>query len=502
MDERRSEKETKSPRDVSGRNQGFHNGDEMGQSPGRSHVVVVGQSPRQKVQIVRSTGTSRWEDQESDHTRRLGEIERGSESPNLAKPQNSDISGVEEEGGQKKWPTQNQGRRKDNIPKGDARRKGRKPLRDARGNQIEKESSHHESDRELKYGKATRNALISVDLKIGGEEGVSFGGEKTRNSFSLPIGGYGKFNFKMGREIKACRTPNSREGRSSASKSEEEGDDNSQEGRTVYPDTECLGKVDGTWPMLLCKSGRITPAQHEKEIIGSGSVSSMDRGSALGVGSVLEMGRAQGRALDSGRPNQTSLGPNPSFGASLQETGYCGPNCSKAVQRGDGLSQEMQLRSPLQQNHKRSSSDGMEGNVRHKWEGGENSEDQSQENECLNTHRYDDNLYEQSPSALISVFGRPLLPRDISGLGGFNGKEDLEPLRVVAADGREWGVKFSGVVIDEGEGLAITDQKTNEVQNESSEHWTYESWEKSCLAKFSDFLGFPIKGLKRRSRNY
>ena len=167
------------------------------------------------------------------------------------------------------------------------------------------------------------------------------------------------------------------------------------------------------------------------------------------------------------------------------------------MQRGDGLSQEMQLRSPLQQNHKRSSSNGMEGNVRHKWEGGENSEDQSQENECLNTHRYDDNLYEQSPSALISVFGRPLLPGDISGLGGFNGKEDLEPLRVVAADGRERGVKFSSVVIDEGEGLAITDQKTNEVQNESSEHWTYESWEKSCLAKFSDFLGFPIKGFEK-----
>ena len=157
----------------------------------------------------------------------------------------------------------------------------------------------------------------------------------------------------------------------------------------------------------------------------------------------------------------------------------------------------MQLWSPLQQNHKRSPSDGMEGKVRHKWEGGENSEDQSQENECLNNHRYDDNLYEKSPSSLISVFGRPLLPGDNSGLGGFNGKEDLEPLRVVAADGREWGVKFSGVVIEEGEGLAVTDQKTNEIQNESLEHWTYESWEKSCLAKFSDFLGFLIKGFEK-----
>ena len=174
-------------------------------------------------------------------------------------------------------------------------------------------------------------------MKIGGEKDVSSGGEKTRSSSSLPIGGYGEFNFEMGREIKACRTPNSREGRSSASKSEEEGDDNSQEGRTVYPGTERLGKVDETWSMLLSKSGRITLAQQEKKNIGLGSVSSMDRGSTLGVGSVLEMGRAQGRALDSGRPNQTSLSPNPCFGASLQETSYCGPNCSKAVQRGTGL---------------------------------------------------------------------------------------------------------------------------------------------------------------------
>ena len=387
--------------------------------------------------------------------------------------------GVEEEGGQKKC------------------RKGRKPSRDARGNQIEKEISHHKSNRELKNGKATSNALISVDLKIGGEKDVSSRGEKTQSSDPLPIGGYGEFNFEMGREIKACRTPSSREGRSLASKAAEEGDDNSQEGRTVYPGTVRLGKVDETWSMPQCKSGGITPTQQGKENIGLGSVNSMDRGSTSGVGSVFEMGRALGRTLDSDRPNQTSPGPNPCFGVSLQETDYCGPNYSKAVQRGTGLSQEMQLWSPLQQNHKCSPSDGMEGKVRHKWEGGENSEDQSQEKECLNNHRYDDNLYEKSPSSLISVFGRPLLPGDNSGLGGFSGKEDLEPLRVVAADGREWGVKFSGVVIDEGEGLTITDQKTNESHNESLEHWTYESWEKSCLAKLSDFLGFPIKGFEK-----
>ena len=504
--ERRREEGTNSPRDVLGCIQGFHHGDEVGQSPGRIHSVVVGQSPRQKMQVVRPINTSRLEKQKTDHAGRLREIDRGSANPNLAKPQNSDASGVEEKDGQKMRPTQNQGRGKENTSKGDVCRKGRMPTRDVRGDQIDKKvSSHHDLDRGLKYGKATRNALISVDSKSGGEEGDSFGGEegdsvggeKSWNSFSLPVGGYGRFNFETGREIKARRTPNSREGISSASKSEEEGDDISQEEGTVHPGVECLGKVDGTWPMVLSKERRIYPAQQEKEIIRSGQVRSTDRGSASGEGSVLEMGRVQDWELDSGRPNRTSLGPNPNIGSSLINVGYCGPNCSEAVQRGAGLTQEMQLRSPLQQIHKCSSSDGMEGNVRHRWEDGENREEHSQENDCLNTHRYDDNLYEQSLSALISVFGRPLLLGDISGLGGFNGEEDLEPLKVVAADGRECGVKFSGALIEEGEGLAVADRKSNEVQNESSELWTYESWEKSCLAKFSDFLGFPTKGFEK-----
>ena len=67
----------------------------------------------------------------------------------------------------------------------------------------------------------------------------------------------------------------------------------------------------------------------------------------------------------------------------------------------------------------------------------------------------------------------------------------------MAADGREWRVKFSGVVMNDGEGFPITEQKTNESHNDSLEQWTYESWEKSCLAKFSDFLGFPIKGFEK-----
>ena len=123
----------------------------------------------------------------------------------------------------------------------------------------------------------------------------------------------------------------------------------------------------------------------------------------------------------------------------------------------------------MQPNHKCSCSDGIDENVIHNWEAGENREDHSQENECLKIHKYDDNLYVQSTSALISVFGRPLLPGDISGLGGINGEEDLEPLRVVAVDGREWGVDFSGALTEEGEGLEADGHRTNGAQNEASE---------------------------------
>ena len=261
----------------------------------------MGQSPHHKGKVARSIETSRLEDQNTEYAGMLGEKARRTVSPNLAKPQ---TSGVEEEGGQKKRPTQNLGQRMYNTSKGGACRKVRRTSREARGSQIdEKESSLHDSEWELNYGKATRDALISVDSKIGGEEGDSSGGEKTLNPFSLPVGGYGRFNSRMGREIKACRIPNLREERSPASKSEDEGDDISQAGRTVYPEAECLGKVAGTWPMPLSKAWRILPTHQEKEDLGSGQVSFMDCGSASGEGPDPEVGRAQGRELGSGWPN-------------------------------------------------------------------------------------------------------------------------------------------------------------------------------------------------------
>ena len=60
---------------------------------------------------------------------------------------------------------------------------------------------------------------------------------------------------------------------------------------------------------------------------------------------------------------------------------------------------------------------------------------------------------------------------------------------------------FRGFNRRRSEGLVVADSRTNGEQNEASEPWTYESWEKSCLAKFSDFLGFPTKGFEKEITN-
>ena len=68
-------------------------------------------------------------------------------------------------------------------------------------------------------------------------------------------------------------------------------------------------------------------------------------------------------------------------------------------------------------------------------------------------NRYSDNPYVQATLIPFSVFGRPLLSGGFSGSGGSLVNKDLEPLKVVAADGREWGLQRPGATIDVGEEL-------------------------------------------------
>ena len=207
----------------------------MGQSPSGLQSDGLGQSPRHKLRAARPIDAPRQEDKKKDHAGLMGKRERGKACPNLAESQNFDTLGIEEEGDQRQRPIQDQGQRKDNTSKGGACRKGRRMSMEDRGSQIDnKESSPHDSDRGLKYVNAARDSLIAVDPKIdmipvdpkiGGDEGASSGGEKIQTLFSRPGGDFGRFSFEMGREIKACRDPNFREGKPLASKPEDDEDD-------------------------------------------------------------------------------------------------------------------------------------------------------------------------------------------------------------------------------------------------------------------------------------
>ena len=101
---------------------------------------------------------------------------------------------------------------------------------------------------------------------------------------------------------------------------------------------------------------------------------------------------------------------------------------------------------------------------------------------------------ENSPSTIFSVFGQPLFFEGSLGRGDFGGAVgDMEPLRVISKDGREWGE-----VLDE-EPIAI-DQETRDVglqyelDTVSPDGVGYESWEDNCLGKFSEFLGISTAG--------
>ena len=77
-----------------------------------------------------------------------------------------------------------------------------------------------------------------------------------------------------------------------------------------------------------------------------------------------------------------------------------------------------------------------------------------------------------------------------------NEVDDLEPLRMVVVDGREWGLESSGAFVAIEEGSVGEGQQGEESASVDSEVSGYEKWEDSCLIKFSEFLGFSIVGFE------
>ena len=465
---------------------GRHQWDVMGQSPSGSQGVRASQSPRQIIKANRPTVPSINENQKPEIEGMRVEKSRGTGSPKITKFHSSSTPGDVEEGVQNKRSTQNQGQINYNTSRDGANRKERRSWMEVGGRQSDKnDCAYPDSDWSQIYGMATRDVQIYEDSKSEEDDGNSYRGEKNRISFPFTVG---KLNSDVGRDVKAGRGTKGREESSPASQWEEAGVEISQAGEKGHSAAERLGQVVGMRTMVENKVKRLFSTQQEKEDFGPGQLSLIDGGAGEGNGANQEEKRAQGKELVLGRPNRLGPGPKPGMRSPFNVLGSCGNIEGKATEKEAERRQEIQLRSSLQQNHKCSCS-------------GDTVGVHSKEIECPNIHRYDDNISVQSTSAMISVFGRPLLQGEISGLGGINGEEDLEPLRVVAADGREWGADFSGVLFEEGEGLVVAGSRSSEEQNEASEPWTYERWENSCLAKFSDFLGFPTKGFEKEITN-
>ena len=97
-------------------------------------------------------------------------------------------------------------------------------------------------------------------------------------------------------------------------------------------------------------------------------------------------------------------------------------------------------------------------------------------------------------SPIFSVFGRPLLTGGSSGLGEFLENEtlgDMEPLRVVSVDGREWGIGIDSALMEEGK-----DSVKEKSAKNSPECLGYNNWEDSCLFKFSEYIGVKTMGFE------
>ena len=102
-------------------------------------------------------------------------------------------------------------------------------------------------------------------------------------------------------------------------------------------------------------------------------------------------------------------------------------------------------------------------------------------------------------SPLFSVFGRPFLSGGSSGSGDFcehDSLGDMEPLRVVSGDGREWGKGIANALMVDGQDPGGPGYLKGEPAIGQPECTGYNNWEDSCLFKFSEYLGVTTAGFE------
>ena len=117
----------------------------------------------------------------------------------------------------------------------------------------------------------------------------------------------------------------------------------------------------------------------------------------------------------------------------------------------------------------------------------------------VNGSRFETASSNDFSSSIFSVFGRPLLSGGSSGLGESLEHEDLgemEPLRVVLADGSEWEKGLAVVPMEGGQTAVGLGSLSEEPTVVNSGFKGYNTWEDSCLIKFSEFLGVTTVGFE------
>ena len=113
--------------------------------------------------------------------------------------------------------------------------------------------------------------------------------------------------------------------------------------------------------------------------------------------------------------------------------------------------------------------------------------------------RFDTLSSDDCSSSLFSIFGLPLLSGGSSGLGDLFEQEslgDMEPLRVVSSDGREWGKGIANALMEDVQELVGPGSSKGEAATVCAESTGYNNWEDSYLFKFSEYLGVTTVGFE------
>ena len=463
----------------------------------------VGQSPNciGKQEVWPSYSHSGFNDREDCRVKERGkgkEIIEGGELVCLGSCQRREDKAEEARAQQEKNPTLTLGQREHNdIGRGKCREEFGIP-NDTFGKQnAEKGRAFGTLDRESFSGKFPNHKnFITVGGGDDGGVGINTG-EKIERSLTA-ADGLGNAQTEVG--IKSLSCPHGIPWKK-AKKTvfEEEDDFDTRAARKARTGTKLLGQLEGTRMAGLC---RLQNQEMNQELVREeGYVCGSDSIDVLETAS----GRKQCRALgvDHLRLGQMGLSPSQFSGP-----GVDGPiqlvhmSFEEKDEGGDyGVKQNSVLRLTAPPEDRVSTSGESyiveERKKEVSKEDGVIRVDQPQEEDCVQSKRYTDKFYDQSPSSGFSVFGRPLLLGGCSGVGGVYGVKELEIMRNEGGEVEVRGKMAEGEIIAVGEDVEDEARSEEGGQIESTGAERYDSWESSSLAKFSEVLGFSTKGFEK-----